>query len=418
MNFKIPRLDPIQNEAEDQLNFNIAKEKIAKILDNVETPSCFGIYGIWGSGKSSLMNLTKNYIDSNPEYSDRIATVSFEAWKYEYTNVPITFNLLFTIQESLQQNLDLKSLGKKVLSIGVGALINPMLNKYLGSDVNTALENIDTINENLLSEYENWLRKKSEFKSEFEEKINTALQKNKKEKLIVFIDDLDRCKASNVLKLLEELKNYLSIKNTLFVIGVDRQIIVDVINSEYNYSRSYGDEYLNKIVSNYLNIPEINPEGIVKNILAKIPDQQILEDDEIKIISEYLSRFCKSNRRLSQIIFHKFLLSTQYIVFEQLKNELLQFNQKFSNMKVVKIAMFRWCLITSLKPKLLDNIDWYKDYQSAYNSDNTNTYIPAVREIAQKKVVDGNNEHPLVPHIMDPRIAIILNKYLNEGLFI
>lgn len=420
MNFLIPKLDPIIDATNDELNFDIGSKKLAKIINNLETPSCFGVYGVWGSGKTSLINLTKKHIDTDKDLSSKIATVFFEAWKYEYSDVPLTFNLLYSIQETLGYNLELNTTAKRMVSVGVASLINPIFKKVIGTDASEAMENVDKLNENLLTVYENWLRVNSSFKDEFEKKIEKALSKSGKEKIVVFIDDLDRCRTGNVIKLLEEIKNYLSIKNVIFVIGVDRQVIVDAINKEYGYPRSYGDEYLNKIISNSILLPERSPEGIINSILGSIEDQQVLEVDEIKIVSKYLARFCKSNRRLTQIIFLKFLLSTQYINFNSLQTEIVNYDQKFSNMKALKLAVFRWCLLQILKPNLFEKVDWENEFVSSC-SRSSEKYDPIVGSIAKKGEIIINNrpvEDPNLPHIQSQNVASILQKYLTEGLFI
>lgn len=420
MNFKIPKLDPISIVDDDQLHFDIASKKLSKIINNLETPSCFGLYGMWGSGKTSLMNLTKNNIDTDPATSNKVATVFFEAWKYEYSDVPITFNLLFKIQEELGAEFDLKATAKKLLSIGVASFINPLLKGAINVDTSDALENLDKINENLLSAYENWLRSNEDFRDEFEKKVNDALLKNKKEKLIIFVDDLDRCKTQNVIKLLEEIKNYLTIKNVVFVIGVDKQVIIDAINNEYKYSRSYGDEYLKKIISNSISLPEISPIGIINSILGTIEDQQILDQGEINVISRYLARFCKTNRRLTQIIFLKFLISTQYINFAKLQEEIIHHSQKFSDIRALKIAVFRWCLIQELDSSLFEHIDWEGKFISSTNQD-SNFYNSTVDHICRRGEINQNGriiEDPLLPGLVNPNIALILHKYVQEGLFI
>ncbi len=420
MNFSVPKLDPIISPEKDQLNFNIASKKLSKIINSLETPSCFGLYGMWGSGKTSLMNLTKKYIDNDPATSSKNATVFFEAWKYEYAEVPITFNLLFKIQEELGADFDLKTTAKKMLSIGVASLINPLLKGAISIDASEALENLDNINQNLLSAYENWIRSNEDFQNEFETKVREALEKNNKEKLIIFIDDLDRCKTENVIKLLEEIKNYLTIKNVVFVIGVDKQVIIDAINNEYKYSRSYGDEYLKKIISNSISLPEISPIGIIKSILGAIEDQKILDQDEINIISRYLARFCKTNRRLTQIIFLKFLVCTQYINFAKLQEEIVPHSLKFSNMKALKLGVFRWCLIQEMDSSLFEHIDWEGKFVSGINQE-SKYFSPKISEISKRGAVHQNGqviEDPLLPALDNQNIASILHKYIQEGLFI
>jgi predicted KAP-like P-loop ATPase len=114
MSFKLPKFDPINNSSQDKFDFNNGAKRLANILDNVELPNCFGIYGIWGSGKTSLMNLTKRVFETDENYKNKIATVWFNPWEFEYeSEVPILFPLLKSIQSNLNSEEELKEFFKK-----------------------------------------------------------------------------------------------------------------------------------------------------------------------------------------------------------------------------------------------------------------------------------------------------------------
>ncbi|MEW6650528.1 MAG: P-loop NTPase fold protein [Chloroflexota bacterium] len=67
--------------AQDGLNFGIFKPALLDILQTADTPLTVGVFGSWGSGKNTLLNMLKDELDAKKLASLR--TVWFTAWKYE-----------------------------------------------------------------------------------------------------------------------------------------------------------------------------------------------------------------------------------------------------------------------------------------------------------------------------------------------
>lgn len=67
-----------------------------------------------------------------------------------------------------------------------------------------------------------------------QEAIETLI--GKKKKLIIIIDDLDRCSSTAAYRLLEGLKIYLNLNNCVFVIGMNQKIVVDAQLQQENIS--------------------------------------------------------------------------------------------------------------------------------------------------------------------------------------
>lgn len=67
---------------QDRLNFEDFAPALHDILRDAQTPLTVGVFGPWGSGKTSLMRMLRNKLDAprNP----KVRTVWFTAWKYDY----------------------------------------------------------------------------------------------------------------------------------------------------------------------------------------------------------------------------------------------------------------------------------------------------------------------------------------------
>lgn len=97
-------------------------------------------------------------------------------------------------------------------------------------------------------------------------------------KIVIFIDDLDRCLPERAVQLLEGLKVLLDLKNFVFVMGVAQEVIERGIRVRYRelYLTGQQDDlpniegqYLDKIIQFPFSLPAADPDDLKKNILSK-----------------------------------------------------------------------------------------------------------------------------------------------------
>lgn len=265
---KFPTEKHLQEFDKDKFGYKILSKKILdEILVEMELPNCFGLYGNWGSGKSTILDYIKQHLknDTNPEYK-KVTLVSFESWGYEFSDQKdLLFALLRAIKK--QGGAGNHAIWTKLM-INTAVVSSGILRQTHLCDLQKTAKDFEIMESKVFDENERWVDKVEEFKDTFEKVVEKVLQKNKTSKLVVFIDDLDRCLPENAVKLLEGIKNFLSVKNTLFVLAIDRRIISEMIEKKYGLHYGYGDEYLMKIVHYYYELPTVDLKDVVENILA------------------------------------------------------------------------------------------------------------------------------------------------------
>src|SRR5919199_1738144 len=84
---------------DDALDFNNYSQKLANIITNSTPRFSIGIFGGWGTGKTSLMKMTKQILDEN----DKIVTVWFDAWRYEREEYLAVIPFLRTVELRLDE---------------------------------------------------------------------------------------------------------------------------------------------------------------------------------------------------------------------------------------------------------------------------------------------------------------------------
>lgn len=218
-------------------------------IDDIEKAQMIALYGEWGSGKTSLME----YLEKNLDKEQYIPLV-FEAWQYE-KDEHLGFSLADCMVHKLgnpadKESADFLSKAFSFLKTATkGLSFNFIGGKY---DVKTFIEGIEeaTKKEKPTSLY----RELSDFKNRFRQFELKTTQNNDK-KIIVFVDDLDRCEPDKVLELLAMIKLFFTYgKKTIFFIGIDKNAVEKAVEVKYSAS-IHAEEYLEKVFDITFHIP-------------------------------------------------------------------------------------------------------------------------------------------------------------------
>lgn len=297
----------------DYLNFGYMVDMVVDIATNRElSPSTIGVYGDWGSGKSSLMKLARKKIEKkNSNTGEEINTVKtlcieFNGWLfegYEDTKTSLCGTILDALADEkrfskevtdyareLIKKIDFnKILGKGVkygldffMTGGIGVLTDLSLSSLLSTIKANAGEVQAKDIEEILSKLKKNDKTRTEIKN-FRNEFKDLLEKSKVENVVVFIDELDRCLPDTVLEVFEAMRLFLFVEGMSFVIGADERLIQYSIKSKYKEvpgnNLDIGKEYLEKVIQYPLCIPQLT-QAEVNQYLACLLLKQTLADDE------------------------------------------------------------------------------------------------------------------------------------------
>jgi Cdc6-like AAA superfamily ATPase len=223
---------------------------IVNTIIKAKPPYTFCINGGWGTGKTVYMHWI--YDSINERYKDEIKVIWFEPWKYESVG-----NLIYPLVKKIEiiewwcKVIRWKLIGHVILPIiyllGYVKCI-PLVAIEIFKEI-WSIFGKDKKNE---SSYE----KIDKLKIDFEKYVNYILIKEKKKKLIIFIDDLDRCLPENVIQLFESIKNIFYTDKCIFVMGVNKGIISHAIAHKYgSLNLLDGEEYTEKIIKFTFDLP-------------------------------------------------------------------------------------------------------------------------------------------------------------------
>lgn len=305
---------PIENMNDDQLEFNAYAKVLAYSIIESYEPIAIGIFAGWGLGKTSLMNLIRQNVE---EFSDAkgqeadIITVWFNSWKYESENYPIISLCAAIISQlkSVNKNDDrlnrlIAGIKKIVHGITIKSKID--LTNLVSFETNVSL---DQLEKDCSAKIEALLED-SLYYNAFEA-LSNATRNCDRVKIIVFIDDLDRCSPTRAISLLENIKLIFNQPNFRFVFGLDRRTVSSYLNKKYDFDESMGNAYLEKIFQVSFIIPDYSGriEKYASELIKSYFGIQVV--NEFKPIFPLIANLCENNPRRVKRLLNNILIDYQ-----------------------------------------------------------------------------------------------------------
>ncbi len=286
------------NEAEvDLLGYGHLADAVVGIVKNEDLlPATIGLFGDWGSGKSTLLRM----VGTRLEDDDKTLVLPFNGWLFEgYADARAS--LMGSILDSLTEK---KTLGTKAKDLVVKLFrrldilrIGTRLGKYglsyaiggttalgitAGADAGeTALAFWDKAKDVKPEDLKEFLKDDpgrdarqgiAKFRQDFEELLKAA----EIERLIVTIDDLDRCLPDTVIETLEAIKFFLFVRGSAFILAADDRLVQYAVRRCFpelpGERRDVGRDYLEKLIQFPVRVPPLGApetENYVNLLLAQ-----------------------------------------------------------------------------------------------------------------------------------------------------
>lgn len=292
----------------DYLNYSEVSEMIAEILsDDSMLPTSIGVYGSWGVGKSSILRLISQELSD-----DRYVVVDFDAWLYQDFDEAKSA-LMTVIAKSLYAAApkDKKEIAAsfyrrvnklKVMGIAMdlGALAMGVptfggMTKGLGAlgnifrgegdvedvgDVRGAIKEGDERLGGLLREKEkqNPPEEIDAFRAEFSSLLSAIDRR-----LVVFVDNLDRCLPPNTIATLEAMRLFLFLPKTAFIVAADEDMIRHSVAKHFSGpGNRHVSDYLDKLINVPVRVPKLGLQEVRAYLFMLAASQGELGEDEVE----------------------------------------------------------------------------------------------------------------------------------------
>lgn len=289
----------------DYLNFDYIIDAVVKlVLDEDLSPSSIGLYGDWGSGKSSLMKMVEQHLTSMDGKS--ILCIRFNGWLFEgYEDAKTA--LCGTILKSIHKKEGISSQVKgkvkklwnkvdvqKILGKGIrygldyfmtGGVLS--LTDFTISQITNALKkNVENVTDEEIANALRSLKTDSNIRKDiknFHDEFEKILKETNIKHLVIFIDELDRCSPETILDIIEAMRLFLFAKGTSFVIGADQRLIEYAIKTKYKEvignNLDIGREYMEKVIQYPVNIPALDENEVEQYISCLLLEKDLNKEE-------------------------------------------------------------------------------------------------------------------------------------------
>lgn len=326
----------IKSMQDDLLDYETYSKKISDVIKKIDKPSGIhvGIFGDWGTGKSFLLDLIEKNFLTQPDkkypvirinassggereeiwYSLLSRVADFYAPRYSFCktvkyivksigrkggwikfvlfllSLLLFFIVLFIIIKTEAVWSKILSFVSSFISISVSGVIS--LSTF--SSLISTLKEINFVDKNFFTKfsypnYKDLLGEKEKIKNELETFVELILKEKKSEKLIIAIDELDRCDRDKLVNFFEAIETFINLEKVIFIFSLNPRILSEKDDKD---NRILDLAYLEK----YFNISFTLPTNIDYKSFIKSKCSQWGDDEVIASMIELINQINQFER--------------------------------------------------------------------------------------------------------------------------
>ena len=284
----------------DDLDISAYHEALVDFIKKTDTPMTIGVQGEWGSGKTSLLNQIWSKLEEfNQEHDDdeNFLQIWVNSWEHSLLCSPEEC-LLKIVNEIIHELLaaDVDKSKKDKVKDGVQNLMKGALrigsSLAAGSAGQAAVDSFFSENANSIKEL------RVQLKALVEE--IRELETNPYQRVVVYVDDLDRIEPRDAVSILELLKNIFNIKDCVFVLAIDYQVVVKGLKEKFGDPTPENEWEFRSFFDKIIQLPFTMPMGsydIGKYVKSLLKDIQYNEELDEELIESLVTLSIGTNPR-------------------------------------------------------------------------------------------------------------------------
>lgn len=261
---------------QDALNRKPSVEALTGFIESLSGPFVLAIDSPWGTGKTTFIKMWQSVLEHQ-----EFACLYFNAWETDFSTDPmIAFvgeigSLMQSIQKdegSFQPHLaKTKKIATALANRAIPAALRVVTAGIL--DIDTISEKAigDAVAETVNDAVDIYTAEKSlmiQFHETLDATISTLKESGKKTPLVIFVDEIDRCRPSYAIDLLERIKHLFNIENAIFVIALDKEQLSVSLKGIYGDGLN-TEEYLRRFIDIEFTLPEAEAKSFTANLISR-----------------------------------------------------------------------------------------------------------------------------------------------------
>ena len=269
---KIPEDNPLQY---DLLDRKEAVVTLTHLVGSIKGPCVLAVDAPWGAGKTTFLKIWAQYLRN-----ELFPVVEFNAWKTDFSDDPFVA-LCAELTRGVSEETGggdadefkkaavevIKHIGSNAVEKVTGGLVVPT---KLWADLNE--EAVETATEERLAKHLKAQTVIEEFKEKLEDMAQarndgtTQADNGGQKPLVVMIDELDRCRPSYAVELLETAKHLFDVEQIVFVLAVNREQLAHAVRALYGADFKAND-YLRRFFDVDFRLPAPVRDRFIETLL-------------------------------------------------------------------------------------------------------------------------------------------------------
>lgn len=297
----------------DKVNRKDAILHFEKILKNVAPPYVIAINGPWGTGKTVFLKMLKDKV------KDEHRVLYHSAWEHDYSSDPL-LSLLVSLKDEYNQvnkYIELMESAGRVVMTSLPHVASILTHGFVKPELAEGLIN------SVASEIGKEASKNKDAVSDFKNKLKSLVSSEPAGKKLIFIvDDLDRCKPTYAIEVLEKIKHLFNVERVVFIVGIDKEQL------EHSIKAVYGDgydskRYLQRFFDLEYNLPQVVTDDYLNHVIKELglykffeprvivsTDKKIVDHPttQIRTVISTFNKLYSFDLRQVQRLLHRFAL--------------------------------------------------------------------------------------------------------------
>lgn len=266
----------------DVLGRVAAAETLTNLLTGCDESLVIAINAPWGFGKTTFVRMLRQHLENN-----KIHSIYLNAWENDFSSdsfVTLLGDIDLALKNfgrneeertQIERRLDqAKTVGKKIIKAAIPAAVKLATSGII--DLSKESEDIladtaEKIAEQQIQQYEEARKSVAVFREKLSELGDAAARAGEGDSdnpIVIFVDELDRCRPTYAISYLESVKHFFAVPNIVFILSFDRVQLGHSIKSLYG-SEMDVDGYLRRFVDIELNLPAPDYEKFVSSAFTK-----------------------------------------------------------------------------------------------------------------------------------------------------
>lgn len=277
----IPADDPYRFDA---LNRRPSIEAVSQLINELSGPFVLAIDSPWGTGKTTFVQLLMSNLKTN-NYS----CLYFNAWETDFSADPMVAFLgeLGTLaSDDIKEESGFTKNFQKAKKIAT--LLAKKVIPVAGKVATGGVLDLDSLTEKAIADYvsssisdavDAYSAERGlidEFHSSLNKAIEELNEDGKKDQVVIFVDELDRCKPTYAVDLLERIKHLFNIDNVIFVISIDKQQLHTSLGAVYGQDIN-SDEYLRRFIDLEYQLPKPDAQTFTNSLFIRFEFDKFFE---------------------------------------------------------------------------------------------------------------------------------------------